>query len=633
MGKTIRLTMAQALVRFLGNQFVELDGNQYKFVKGIMGIFGHGQVTGLAQALEQDPGYLTYYRIQNEQGGVHAAIGAAKHLNRLGCFAVTSSIGPGATNMVTGAATATANRIPVLLLPGDIFVDRQPDPVLQQLEHPGNLNIQASDAFKPVCKYWDRIMNPQALMTSAINAMRVLTDPADTGAVCLALPQDVQDMAFDYPEEFFKKRVHVIDRRPVSRRSLSLIIEAITGKKRPLIIAGGGIHYSFASDALKEFVEKTGIPVCFTNAGKSAIAWDHPQNLGGVGVMGTRPANKIIKGADLVLAIGTRLMDFTTMSKGAFQDPGCEIISMNVSRFDSYKVDSTSIVADARDVLESLTRELTEIGYGVVDDYREEYTALLEEWHGVVDELRAAVPDEGDPNLPQPAVIGIINDFMNEGDVIVNAAGSAPGDLQRTWRSQLPKTYHVEYAYSCMGYEIAAGLGIKLVDPSRDVYVLQGDGGYLMLHSELVTSLIERRKITVILLDSGGFNSINGLATAMGSEGFGRGSKGFGNELRDRDAGTGKLVGPIHEIDYAMNARSYGARAISVTSLEGLKEALVESKESDITTLIHVKIKRFSQSGNYDSWWRVAVAEVSKMDGVKKAREEMNALVKTAKKF
>ncbi len=631
--KTIRITTAQAIVRFLGNQYVEIDGEKRKFFHGIFGIFGHGQVTGLAQALEQYHEHLKYYRVQNEQGGVHIAIGAARHLNRFGCFAVTSSIGPGATNMVTGAATATTNRIPVLLLPGDIFVDRQPDPVLQQVEQPYNLNIQASEAFKPVCKYWDRIVHPQALMTSLINAMRVLTDPAETGAVCIALPQDVQDVAFDYPVDFFKERVHRIDRRPISEASLAIVEKKIVSKKKPLIIAGGGVHYSLATGALRELVEATGIPVAFTNAGKSALPWNHPQNLGSMGVTGTLAANTVARDADLVISIGTRMMDFTTTSKGAFQAPGVEFVSINVSSFDAWKMDATPILADAKLAMQALTSRLKQGNYHVAGEYKERYLALKKEWDAEVDRLRAQKPDANDPHLPQLAVIGILNEFMGENDVMINAAGSMPGDLHKTWRSKGPKTYHVEYAFSCMGYEIAAGLGIKLVDPDRNVYVIQGDGGYLMMHTEIVTSLMENKKLVILLFDSEGFNSINGLATAFGSEGFGKGSKGFGNELRDRDPDTGKLIGPFHLIDYAANARSYGATAYTVHTLEELRDALVKAKAEPRTTLIHLKIKRFSQSGNYNSWWRVGVAEVSTMDGVKKARDDMDAKVKSARKF
>ncbi|MEX2682149.1 MAG: 3D-(3,5/4)-trihydroxycyclohexane-1,2-dione acylhydrolase (decyclizing) [Candidatus Sigynarchaeota archaeon] len=631
--KTIRLTMAQALVKFLGQQYIEIDGTRHKFVKGVLGIFGHGQVTGLGQALEQFHEILKYYRIQNEQGGALLATGAAKHLNRLGCFAVTSSIGPGTTNLVTAAAAATTNHVPLLLLTGDIFVDRQPDPVLQQIEHPHDLNIQASDALRPVCRYWDRIVHPQALMTSAINAMRVLTDPVDTGAVCMALPQDIQDVAYDYPEEFFKERVHRIDRRPISKASLDVVVKKIQSKKRPLIIAGGGVHYSLATKSLKSLVERTGIPVSFTTSGNSALRWDHPQNLGGTGVMGTAAANIIAKSADLIIAIGTRLMDFTTVSKAAFQAPGVEIVAINVSNFDAYKMDAIQVLADAREAIDAINKELTAAGYHVDAAYQAEYTRLKQAWDKEVDRLRGIKPDAGDVHLPQPAAIGVLNDFMGDDDIVINAAGSMPGDLLRTWRCKEPKTFHVEYAYSTMGYEIAAGLGIKLVDPDRNVYVIQGDGGYLMMHTEIVTSLMEHKKLVILLFDSEGFNSINGLATGHGSEGFGKGSKGFGNELRDRDPETDKLVGPIHLIDYAASARAYGAAAYTVKSLEELKEALQKAQKEDKTTLIHLKIKEFSQSPNYESWWRVGVAEVSTMPKVKAARAKMDENMKTVRKY
>jgi 3D-(3,5/4)-trihydroxycyclohexane-1,2-dione acylhydrolase (decyclizing) len=633
-GKTIRLTVAQALVRFLSNQYIQIDGHKYKLIRCILGIFGHGEVCGIGQALEQEHQFMKYYRIQNEQAGVHIAIGAAKHLNRLGTFAVTTSIGPGCTNLVTGAATATANRIPVLLLPGDVFSDRQPDPVLQQIEQPYDLNIQASDALKPVCKYWDRIWRPEQIMTSAINAMRVLSDPAETGAVCIALCQDVQAQAFDWPEEWFKERIHRIDRRPISEESLKIAVKKIQSKKKPLIIAGGGVHYALATDALQEFVEETEIPVTFTNAGNSALKWNHPQNLGGMGVMGTSCANIIAKEADLIIAIGTRLSDFTTISKGAFLNPDVEILSINVNNFDAYKMDAIQIVADAKEALLALTGALS--GQKVEKSYKEYYSNLKLEWDKEVERLRSLKPDEGNPKyLPQPAVIGVLNDFMEEDDIMVNAAGSHPGDLQRTFRPLKPKQYHVEYAYSCMGYEIPAGLGIKLVKEDKgEIYVIQGDGGYLMMHTELVTSLMENKKIIILLFDSQGFNSINNLATGMGSMGFGKGVPGFGNELRDRDPDTDKLIGPFHLIDYAANARSYGAIAYTVESLDDLKNALKKAKAETKTTLIHIKIKIFSQSGGYGgSWWRVGVSEVSKMPSVQKARKQMEENMKTARKY
>ncbi|MHA1110353.1 MAG: 3D-(3,5/4)-trihydroxycyclohexane-1,2-dione acylhydrolase (decyclizing) [Promethearchaeota archaeon] len=624
--KTIKLTTAQALVKFLANQYIQIDGKSYPFIRGIFGIFGHGQVCGVGQALEQNPENLKYYRIQNEQAGVHTAIGAAKHLNRLGCFAVTSSIGPGATNMITGAACATANRIPVLLLPGDIFADRQPDPVLQQIEQPYNLNIVANDAFKPVCKFWDRISRPEQLLTSLINAMRVLTDPAETGAVCIALPQDVQTEAFDFPVSFFKKRIHRIDRRPLSTEAKKIAIDLLHSKKRPLIIAGGGIHYSLAYDALDQFVKNTGIPVAFTQAGKSALRWDHPQNMGGMGVTGTKAANILAKEADLIIAIGTRLMDFTTVSKGAFLNPDVEIIGVNVSNFDAYKMEATPILADAKEALLSLNDALKK--YSTSQEYQKHIQTLKEEWDSEVDRVTSIKLDKDSKFLPQPTVIGILNEHMDDKDVVVNAAGSMPGDLHRIWRSKSPKSYHVEYAYSTMGYEIAAGLGIKYVDPEAEVYVIQGDGGYLMMHTEIVTSLMEKTKIIILLFDSQGFNSISNLQQSMGSD-------GLGCDLRDRNQQTGisDRQGPIRPIDYAKNAESYGAISYSVQTLKEFKEALEKAKKADRTVLIDIKIQRWSQVGGYDSWWRVGVSETSTMDKVKEAHKEMKKNMKTAREY
>ncbi len=628
-GKTIRLTMAQALCRFLGQQLIEIDGLRKKFVQGVMGIFGHGNVTGIGQALEQGEGDLRYIRIQNEQAGVLTAVAYAKQTDRLGIFAVTTSIGPGASNMITGAAAATVNRVPVLLLPGDIFACRQPDPVLQQTEDPQNYTNVVNDCFKPVCRYWDRIVRPEQLMVAALNAMRVLTDPADTGAVCLCLPQDVQCEAYDYPEEFFKQRIWRIDRRPISQESLKIAIDKIKTKKAPLLVAGGGVHYSLATKILKDFVEITGIPVAETHAGKSALPWNHPLNLGGLGVMGTLAANTIAKDADLIIAVGTRLMDFTTTSKAAFLDPNVEILHVNVAGFDAIKMDGIPILADAREALTAMIGELKALHYRVDPAYSARISKLKSAWDKEVDRLYGMVPPKGSPKgfLAQTAVIGALNNFMSDQDVVVCAAGSMPGDLQRLWRPVLPKSYNLEYGYSCMGYEIAGGVGVKYaIGPDRQVWVLVGDGSYLMMHTEIVTSLMEHQKINIILLDSKGFNSINNLATGMGSV-------GFGNDLKERDEKTERLVGPVADIDFAANARSFGTVAYSVNSIDEFKAALQKVTQETKTTLIHVKIVKGTNSGNYESWWRVGVSGVSKMPKVDEAAKKMEEQVKTARPY
>lgn len=628
-GKTIRLTMAQALCRFLGQQLIEIDGLRKKFVQGVMGIFGHGNVTGIGQALEQGEGNLRYIRVQNEQAGVLTAVAYAKQTDRLGIFAVTSSIGPGASNMITGAATATVNRIPVLLLPGDIFACRQPDPVLQQTENPNDYTNVVNDCFKPVCRYWDRIERPEQLMIGALNAMRVLTDPADTGAVCLCLPQDVQGEPYDYPEEFFKQRVWRIDRRPVSQESLKIAIDKIKGKKTPLIVAGGGVHYSLATKALKDFAESTGIPVAETHAGKSALPWNHTLNLGGLGVMGTEAANVIAKDADLVIAVGTRWMDFTTTSKAAFLNPNVEILHINVARFDAFKMDGIAILADAREALVAITSELKSLRYRVDPAYSARISKVKTEWDKEVNRLYSMAPPQGSPKgfLAQTAVIGALNSFVDDQDVVVCAAGSMPGDLQRLWRPILPKSYNLEYGFSCMGYEVAGGVGVKFaIGQDRQVWVLVGDGSYLMMHTEIVTSMMEHQKLNIIVVDSKGFNSINNLATGMGSA-------GFGNDLKERDAKTERLVGPIVDIDFAANGRSFGAVAYSANSIEEFKAALQKARQETKTTVIHVKIVKGTNSGNYESWWRVGVSGVSKMPAVNEAAKKMEGQVKTARPY
>lgn len=602
MSQTIRLTTAQALLKFLDNQYVEFDGEEYKFVNGVYGIFGHGNVLGIGEALENmDDLSLRYYQGVNEQGMVHAATAYAKQHNRLQIMACTSSIGPGALNMVTGAGTATVNRIPVLLLPGDTFADRQPDPVLQQVEMPHDYTITANDAFKAVSKYWDRIQRPEQLMEAALHAMRVLTDPAETGAVTLALPQDVQAEAYDYPARFFRKRVYSIERRIPAPTAISRAVELIKNKKRPLIVAGGGVHYSLATTALREFAEALQIPVTVTQAGKSCMIWDHELNMGGVGSTGTTAANLLAKEADLILAVGTRLADFPTASKTAFQNEDVDIVSINVSRLDGFKMDSVCILGDAKLGLAELQVALDEVGYRATYT-SEELATLKQDWNDEVDRLYTLRSDEG---IVQTTALGTFNDFVDESDIIVCAAGSLPGDLHRLWRSKGIKTYHMEYGFSCMGYEIAGAFGVKLAEPDQEVYALVSDGSYMMLHSELLTSLQEGYKINVVMFDNGGFQCIKDLQQSRGSK------EGFGNELRYRSAETQRLTGEYMQIDFAQMAQSIGAKAFTVRDLAELPATLRAAREEKRSTLIDIKIIPGTHSPGYESWWRVGVAEVS----------------------
>ncbi|TDL91574.1 3D-(3,5/4)-trihydroxycyclohexane-1,2-dione acylhydrolase (decyclizing) [Vibrio vulnificus] len=620
--KTIRLTMAQALLKFLDNQYVEFDGKETKFVKGVFGIFGHGNVTGMGEALENHTGELVYLQGKNEQGMVHSAAAYAKQKNRLEIYACSTSVGPGALNMVAGAGTATVNRIPVLLLPGDNFANRQPDPVLQQIENPVDYTIAASDAFKPVSKYWDRITRPEQLMTAALNAMRVLTDPVDTGAATLCLPQDVQAEAFDYPEEFFRKRVHYIERRTPSETAVQRAVKLISEKKNPIIIAGGGVHYSLATEALSNFAEKFNIPVGETQAGKSALSWKHNRNMGSIGSTGSLASNILAKEADLIIGVGTRLTDFSTSSKAAFQNPEVEFLNINVSSMDALKLDAQILVADAKTGLELLTAELEKQEYksGHEESRLEE---LKSNWNQEVDNYYSAEHPDG---LAQTRVLGDINKFIDEKDIIVAAAGSMPGDLHRLWRNTVPKTYHMEYGFSCMGYEVAGALGIKMAVPEQEVYALVGDGSYLMLHSELVTSIQENKKITVLLLDNNGFQCIHNLQR-------GQGSNGFGNEFRYRSEGDNKLNGEYLEIDFAANARSMGAKGYTVRTLEELQDALEKAKQETVSTLIDIKVLPGTCTTGYESWWRLGVAEVSTDEKVQKAHKAMEEKAATARKY
>ena len=620
--KKIRLTMAQALLRFLDAQYVELDGTEHKFVHGVMGIFGHGNVTGIGEALEYGGTGLRYIQGHNEQGLVHAATAFAKQKNRLGIYACTSSIGPGATNMITGAAAATVNRIPVLLLPGDTFADRQPDPVLQQIETPWDYTINANSAFKPVSRYWDRIERPEQLMVAGLNAMRVLTDPVETGAVTLCLPQDTQAEAYDYPESFFAKRIWHLDRRPLHSRQLKEAVALLSQAEKPLIIAGGGVHYSLATERLREFAKTFRIPVCETQAGKSAMSWKDEMSVGGVGVTGTSAANLLVKDADVVLVVGSRLQDFTTASKQGFAE-NAKILHLNVSQYDGLKMDSVALQADAKSGLESLHNALQTAGYQTSPEYRERIAQLQAEWNAEVDRLYQLTSAEGNV---QTLIVGALNEFMAPEDVILCAAGSLPGDLHRLWRSELPKTYHLEYGYSCMGYEVSGGLGAKLALDQGEVYVIVGDGSYLMLHSEFLTTLKEHVKINVVLLDNSGYQCIKNLQMAHGSV-------GFGNEFRHREESTGRLTGEITPVDFKKYAEALGVKAFHAENVDEFREALQAAKQEKISTLIEVKVLPGTMTDGYHSWWRVGVPEVSNSKTTTDSHQKMAEEIRKARAY
>ena len=605
--KTIRLTMGQALLKFLDNQYVEFDGLENKFIKGVFTIFGHGVVVGFGEALEQYQGDMVIYQGKNEQGMAHAAIGYAKQKNRREIIACTSSIGPGALNMVTAAGTATVNRIPLLLLPGDTFACRQPDPVLQQLENSNSISITANDAFKPVSRYWDRVVRPEQLMTAMINAMRVLTDPADTGTVTICLPQDVEGESYDYPVEFFTKRVHYINRRLPTKCEITRAVTKIQGKKKPMIICGGGVVYSEAGKELLDFAEKFNIPLGETQAGKGAIPWNHALNLGGIGVTGGLAANKIASDADLIIAVGTRLSDFTTASKWLFQNPTVEFLSINVNSFDAYKMNGMTVVADAKETLSALTGVLEPVGYQ--SQYNGEIATAKEEWDGEVNRL---LQEEKENGLSQARVIGEIAKIIGDDGIIVGSSGSLPGDLQRIWRSVKPKTYHMEYGFSCMGYEVCAALGVKIAEPNQEVYSMVGDGSYLMLHSELVTSIQEGYKINVVLFDNSGFGCIENLQNSQGIP-------SFATQFKFRDPTTMRLTGQDMPISYAECAKGYGAKTYTVRTIEELKAAFTSAQQEKVSTLIDIKVLPKTMTGGYGAWWRVGVPEVSQNPNVVKA--------------
>ncbi|KXK23657.1 MAG: 3D-(3,5/4)-trihydroxycyclohexane-1,2-dione hydrolase [Chloroflexi bacterium OLB15] len=604
---TRRLTMAQALIQYLFNQFVERDGVETPFFAGCWGIFGHGNVAGIGQALQQYADQFRYYQARNEQAMVHASIAYTKTKNRLQTFACTSSIGPGALNMVTAAAVATVNRLPVLLLPGDIFAERAQAPVLQQLESEWSQDVSVNDCFKPVSRYWDRINRPEQLIASLQETMRVLTSPANTGAVTLSLPQDVQTIAYDYPAAMFGKRVWRIPRNRPDLGALLQAVELIKGSKQPVIVAGGGVHYSDAYDALRLFAESAGVPVCETQAGKGALPYNHPLNLGAAGVTGTPGANILLREADLIIGIGTRYSDFTTMSNAAFQNPHVQFVNINVAEFDAFKRDAVPLIGDARAALEELASAMQ--GWRTSEAYQGRAKTYNLEWDAEVSRIYNL---EHEPLLSQGEVIGVVNTLSKPHDVVVNAAGSMPGDLHKLWRTRDPKGYHMEYGFSTMGYEIAGGLGVKMAAPEREVYVMVGDASYLMLNSEIPTTVQEGVKIIIVLVDNHGYASIGGLSKSVGSD-------GFGTKYRYR-TGSGQLDGNVLPIDYAANAASLGAVVFRAANRDELANALLQAQALEQTACIVVETDRSQRVGGYESWWDVAVAEVSENPAVQSAR-------------
>ncbi|MBE6835412.1 MAG: 3D-(3,5/4)-trihydroxycyclohexane-1,2-dione acylhydrolase (decyclizing) [Ruminococcaceae bacterium] len=636
-----KMTMAQALVKFLDNQYVSFDGKETKFVDGIFTIFGHGIVCGLGQALDENRGSLKVYQGRNEQGMAHVATSFAKQNNRRKIIACSSSIGPGAANMITAAATATVNHVPLLLFPADAFACRQPDPVLQQFEQVNSLATTTNDAYKAVTRYWDRIVRPEQLMSAMINAMRVLTDTAETGAVAICLPQDAEGETYDYPEEFFEKRVHKIVRTVPAYEELEDALRVIASAKKPLIICGGGVRYSEAGDALESFCEQFNIPFAETQSGKSACRSSSKYNLGGLGVTGNSAGNDIAKEADVIIGVGTRFSDFTTASKSLFRSDA-KVVTINTSRFDAYKLGATKIVADAKLGLEALALLLSDAGYKSA--YTDEYLSAKAKWDAEMDRLAAYRYDEnfkplisaGDEKtipefaskfgtITQTSALCLIREKLDADAICVAASGSLPGDLQRMWTTDSKYSYNMEYGYSCMGYEIAGALGSKLAEPEKEVYALVGDGAYLMLHSELITSIQERKKINVLLFDNCGFGCINNLEM----------SNGIGNlatEFRYRD-GNGELLGDLIPIDFAKAASGYGVKTYTARTLEELEAALEDSKKQTVSTLIDIKALPKTMTDGYGAWWHVGIASTSANEKVRAAFENKEENRKKARKY
>ena len=637
MGKKIRLTTAQALIKFLNQQYIHVDGEETPFVEGIFTIFGHGNVVGIGQALEQDAGHLKVFQGKNEQGMAHAAMAYSKQMLRRKIYAVSTSVGPGAANLVAAAGTALANNIPVLLIPADTFATRQPDPVLQQVEQEYSAAITTNDALKPVSRYWDRITRPEQLMSSLIRAFEVMTDPAKAGPATICISQDVEGEAYDFDESFFEKRVHYIDRKEPSERELKGAAELIKSSKKPLILVGGGAKYSGARDELIAMSEAYNIPLVETQAGKSTVEADFANNLGGMGITGTLAANKAARGADLIIGIGTRYTDFATSSKTAFDFDNAKFLNINVSRMQAYKLDAFQVVADAKVTLGKL--------HGLLEGYKSEFGStikeLKDEWLAERDRLSKVTfkrenftPEIKDhfsqdilneyadvlqTELPQTTALLAINETVDPDSVVICSAGSLPGDLQRLWHSNEPNTYHLEYGYSCMGYEVSGTLGLKLAHPDREVYSLVGDGSFLMLHSELITAIQYNKKINVLLFDNSGFGCINNLQ-------MDHGSGSYYCEFRTAD-------NQILNVDYAKVAEGYGAKTYKANTIEELKAALEDAKKQDVSTLIEMKVLPKTMTDGYDSWWHVGVAEVSEQESVQKAYKAKEKMLESAKQY
>ncbi|MEU6093457.1 3D-(3,5/4)-trihydroxycyclohexane-1,2-dione acylhydrolase (decyclizing) [Streptomyces sp. NPDC047079] len=625
MTSTTRLTVAQALVRFLAAQYTERDGVRRRLIGATWGIFGHGNVAGLGQALVEYGDVMPYHQGRNEQSMVHAAVGYARQSNRLSTHAVTTSIGPGATNLVTGAALATINHLPVLLLPGDVFATRPADPVLQQLEVPQAGDVSVNDCLRPVSKYFDRITRPEALVPAALQAMRVLTDPVDTGAVTLALPQDVQAEGFDWPMEFFAERTWTVRRPGADPAELAEAVQAVRSARRPLVVAGGGVHHSRAEEALAEFAEATGIPVASTQAGKGSLRWDHPQDVGGIGHTGTATADELARTADLVIGVGTRYTDFTTASGTLFTGEGVRFLNLNIAPFDGHKLSGLPLIADARSGLEQLTEALAVHGCRVDPPYVTEYTEDKQRWEHRVDACFEA--DEPDVRPTQPQVLGVLDALVDESDILVNAAGSLPGDLHKLWRTRSPDQYHLEYGYSCMGYEIPAAIGVKMAVPDRPVWALVGDGTYLMMPTEIVTAVQEGIAIKVLLVQNHGYASIGGLSESVGGERFATAYR-----FRSED---GTYTGTPLPVDLAANAASLGMRVLRAKTVGDLRAALAEARGADTPTCVYVETETadtVSGAPPAQAWWDVPVAATATRPSAVKAREEYDRHVSTRRR-